>query len=205
MKITFTVNGKSATVNADDPQMPLLYALRDDLGLRREDAAPVVMQLRDLGAGFGEAPAPEDLRAEDRVIDGAVPARRIGRHASGEARRRGRVCRFALSQEPCGGGTPPCLAEGVRLTTGQRCYVAVTFTGPTLESERTLSFPSGRLDCPAARVEECRSFLAEVTLVGPKSIPLDPAPSEFETADGTSGTGDTDDTGSTDGAVLSGG
>ena len=34
MKITLTVNGKSATLNADDPQMPLLYALRDDLGLR---------------------------------------------------------------------------------------------------------------------------------------------------------------------------
>jgi nicotinate dehydrogenase subunit A len=34
MKIALTVNGKSATINADDPQMPLLYALRDDLGLR---------------------------------------------------------------------------------------------------------------------------------------------------------------------------
>jgi nicotinate dehydrogenase subunit A len=34
MKIVLTVNGKSTTINADDPQMPLLYALRDDLGLR---------------------------------------------------------------------------------------------------------------------------------------------------------------------------
>ncbi len=33
MKITLNVNGKPATINADDPQMPLLYALRDDLGL----------------------------------------------------------------------------------------------------------------------------------------------------------------------------
>ena len=33
MKITLNVNGKPVTVNADDPQMPLLYALRDDLGL----------------------------------------------------------------------------------------------------------------------------------------------------------------------------
>src|SRR3974377_428900 len=33
MKITLTVNGKAATINADDPRMPLLYALRDDLGL----------------------------------------------------------------------------------------------------------------------------------------------------------------------------
>ena len=34
MKISLNVNGKSVTVSADDAQMPLLYALRDDLGLR---------------------------------------------------------------------------------------------------------------------------------------------------------------------------
>ena len=33
MKIALNVNGKPATINADDPQMPLLYALRDDIGL----------------------------------------------------------------------------------------------------------------------------------------------------------------------------
>jgi nicotinate dehydrogenase subunit A len=33
MKITLTVNGKSTTIDADDSQMPLLYALRDELGL----------------------------------------------------------------------------------------------------------------------------------------------------------------------------
>ena len=33
MKITLNVNGKPATVDADDPQMPLLYALRNDVGL----------------------------------------------------------------------------------------------------------------------------------------------------------------------------
>jgi nicotinate dehydrogenase subunit A len=32
-KIGFTVNGKAQSVTVDDPQMPLLYALRDDLGL----------------------------------------------------------------------------------------------------------------------------------------------------------------------------
>jgi len=32
-KITLNVNGKAATVNVDDPKMPLLYALRNDLGL----------------------------------------------------------------------------------------------------------------------------------------------------------------------------
>lgn len=30
---TLNVNGKAVTVAADDPQMPLLYALRNDLGL----------------------------------------------------------------------------------------------------------------------------------------------------------------------------
>jgi len=33
MKITLNVNGKAVAIDADDPQMPLLYALRDDLGL----------------------------------------------------------------------------------------------------------------------------------------------------------------------------
>ena len=31
--IAFNLNGKPASISADDPQMPLLYALRDDLGL----------------------------------------------------------------------------------------------------------------------------------------------------------------------------
>ena len=33
MKVVLTVNGKTATIEVDDPQMPLLYALRNDLGL----------------------------------------------------------------------------------------------------------------------------------------------------------------------------
>jgi nicotinate dehydrogenase subunit A len=32
-KFTLNVNGKATTVTADDPQMPLLYALRNDVGL----------------------------------------------------------------------------------------------------------------------------------------------------------------------------
>jgi nicotinate dehydrogenase subunit A len=32
-QITLNVNGKAQTVTVDDPQMPLLYALRNDLGL----------------------------------------------------------------------------------------------------------------------------------------------------------------------------
>lgn len=31
--VAMTVNGRAATVTIDDPQMPLLYALRNDLGL----------------------------------------------------------------------------------------------------------------------------------------------------------------------------
>jgi nicotinate dehydrogenase subunit A len=34
MKISFKLNNKPASISADDPQMPLLYALRDGLGLR---------------------------------------------------------------------------------------------------------------------------------------------------------------------------
>jgi nicotinate dehydrogenase subunit A len=33
MKLALNVNGKAVTIQADDPEMPLLYALRDDLGL----------------------------------------------------------------------------------------------------------------------------------------------------------------------------
>ena len=33
MKVTLNVNGRPAPVAVDDPQMPLLYALRNDLGL----------------------------------------------------------------------------------------------------------------------------------------------------------------------------
>ena len=33
MKLALNVNGKPAAIVVDDPEMPLLYALRDDLGL----------------------------------------------------------------------------------------------------------------------------------------------------------------------------
>jgi nicotinate dehydrogenase subunit A len=34
MRISFQLNGKPASISTDDPQTPLLYALRDGLGLR---------------------------------------------------------------------------------------------------------------------------------------------------------------------------
>ena len=33
MKLALNVNGKAASIVVDDPEMPLLYALRNDLGL----------------------------------------------------------------------------------------------------------------------------------------------------------------------------
>ena len=33
MKVNFTLNGKPASITTDDPEMPLLYALREDLGM----------------------------------------------------------------------------------------------------------------------------------------------------------------------------
>jgi len=34
MRISFQLNGKPASISTDDPQTPLLYALRDGLGMR---------------------------------------------------------------------------------------------------------------------------------------------------------------------------
>ena len=49
MKMTLTVNGRPVAVTVDDPQMPLLYALRDELGLHGPR----------FGCGLGNAaPAP---------------------------------------------------------------------------------------------------------------------------------------------------
>ncbi|GAA1941417.1 hypothetical protein [Nocardioides marmoribigeumensis] len=83
---------------------------------------------------------------------------------------------FALSDETCEGDTPPCLEGEVRITTTQRCYVAVTWTGST-QDPGLLSFTSGEISCPADRVDECESFKAEVEAAGPQSIELQPAPS----------------------------
>ena len=95
---------------------------------------------------------------------------------------------FALSDEPCEGDAPPCLEGEVRITTTERCYVAVTWVGPTLDSDRTLSFTSGEIVCEPDRVDACNAFRDEVAAAGPQPIGLEPAPSELE--------GDTTDNGS---------
>lgn len=87
---------------------------------------------------------------------------------------------FALSSEACPGEAASCLDPSFRLTlTGPRCVVAVTWTGPTLEDERLMSFSAGVLACPADRVPECESFRDQVATEGSQSIALDPAPTEF--------------------------
>jgi hypothetical protein len=91
---------------------------------------------------------------------------------------------FDVSSESCPGDAPPCLASGVELTASDRCYVAVTWTGPTLDTERTMSFTSGRLTCQPDRVDECETFRDEVEAEGPQSIGLEPAPAELETDGG---------------------
>lgn len=92
---------------------------------------------------------------------------------------------FALSDEPCEGDAPPCLGGEVRITTTERCYVAVTWVGPTLDSDRTLSFTSGEIVCTPDRVADCEAFRDEVAAAGPQSIGLEPAPSELEGDGGT--------------------
>jgi hypothetical protein len=99
---------------------------------------------------------------------------------------------FTQSSETCPNGTPSCLAEGFQLTGDERCHVAVAFTGgPTINDERLMSFSSGVINCPPDRVEQCEAFRDEVESEGAQSIPLDPAPSEFETDEG-GGEGETE-------------
>ncbi len=86
---------------------------------------------------------------------------------------------FALSSEPCGGDTPSCFAQGVRISGSERCYVAVTWTGPTLDSDRAMSFTSGEITCRADQVQACESFRDQVAAAGPQSVGLEPAPAEL--------------------------
>ncbi len=91
---------------------------------------------------------------------------------------------FAVSDEPCEGDTPPCLDGEVRITGSQRCYVAVTWTGPTLDADRTMTFTAGVLSCAPDQVAECEAFRDEVAAAGPQPIGLEPAPSELESDGG---------------------
>jgi 2Fe-2S iron-sulfur cluster binding domain len=59
-RFTLDIDGKSWTIEVDDPEMPLLYALRDDLGLNNPR----------FGCGLGQC--------------GACTVPRASRHATGE-------------------------------------------------------------------------------------------------------------------------
>jgi len=69
MKFTLNVNGKTATVEADDPQMPLLYALRNDLGLH----AP------RFGCGLGQCGACTVLLNGNAVRSCLLPVGNVGK------------------------------------------------------------------------------------------------------------------------------
>ena len=63
--IKLFVNGKPVSVSADDPDMPLLYALRDNLGLHGPR----------FGCGLGNAaPAPSMSRAGHAILHHAASA-----------------------------------------------------------------------------------------------------------------------------------
>ena len=87
-RFTLTVNGKSHTIDAD-PDMPLLYALRDNLGLNNPHfgcgLAQCGVERRGVGVEVAECPGviaiveqPVPLQlAQHRVVQ--RPARRGGR------------------------------------------------------------------------------------------------------------------------------
>jgi len=69
MKIALNVNGKTSTVEGDDPQMPLLYALRNDLGLHGPR----------FGCGLGQCGACTVLVDGNAVRSCLLPVGSVGR------------------------------------------------------------------------------------------------------------------------------
>jgi hypothetical protein len=79
---------------------------------------------------------------------------------------------FTQSSESCPGGAPSCLGGGFQLTGDGNCSVAVATTGEPIGENPSMSFSSGRINCPPDRVEQCQDFKAEVESEGPQSIDL---------------------------------
>jgi nicotinate dehydrogenase subunit A len=69
MKIALNVNRKASTVEVDDPQMPLLYALRNDLGLHGPR----------FGCGLGQCGACTVLVDGDAVRSCLLPVGNVGK------------------------------------------------------------------------------------------------------------------------------
>ncbi len=69
MKISLNVNGETSAVEVDDPQMPLLYALRNDLGLHGPR----------FGCGLGQCGACTVLLDGKAVRSCLVPVGNVGK------------------------------------------------------------------------------------------------------------------------------
>ena len=90
-KFTLNVNGKAATVEAD-PDMPLLYALRDDLGLNNPHFGCGLGQCGACTVHLdGKPPAPARRRCRRRRQEDRHARR--PRHAREAASAAGRLCR----------------------------------------------------------------------------------------------------------------
>ena len=84
-QLALSVNGKAHTIEVDDPDMPLLYALRDDLGLNNPR----------FGCGLGQCGACT-VHIDGRPARSCItPVSAIGdtrsRRLPGSARRRSRI------------------------------------------------------------------------------------------------------------------
>jgi hypothetical protein len=91
---------------------------------------------------------------------------------------------FTESSESCGDGTPPCVGGGFQFTGDANCHVAVAFTGEPIGENPSMSFSSGRINCPPDRAEECQAFKAEVESSGGQPIGLLLPDPESETGEG---------------------
>jgi len=79
---------------------------------------------------------------------------------------------YTVSSSPCPSGAPPCLGGGFQLTGDGNCSVAVALTGEPIGEDPSMTFGSGRVNCPPDRVDQCRAFKAEVESAGGQPIEL---------------------------------
>jgi hypothetical protein len=100
---------------------------------------------------------------------------------------------FALSEEACAGGDPPCLPT--LPTSGEPCTVAIAWTGEPVAGDGQMFFSEGRVICEPGAEQECTEFGVDVTAREPDGITLEPPPERDDGATGgTDGSTDTTDT-----------
>jgi hypothetical protein len=185
----------SGSVDADAPEAedPGAEEAPDSSG-----ADAVAVDLPGLPIGGQFEPTSSTVQCVDVVWSGPpeVPDG-IGITITGVALPEG----YAQSSESCPSGTQSCLGGGFQLTNDGNCSVAVAFTGEPIGAEPSMSFSSGRINCPPNRVEQCQDFKAEVESSGPQPIELlepDPGSGTGESGTGESETGDSEEDGETD-------